>query len=215
MPLFYVYIHSKPNGVPFYVGKGKGGRAFCLDRKHNPHHQSTVAKYGSKNIRIEVIPCESEQEAFDTEVRAIAKLREAGVQLCNFTNGGEGSSGRLHLQETKDRISAKKTGCKAYFEGRKHTEEVKAKMSADRKGKSRGKGRIFSEEHRARLSQSAKGRQAWNKGRPHPLETRVKMSRPVTEEMKEKLRIANTGKVASAAARMKMSGTRLMKRFGG
>jgi hypothetical protein len=38
MAQFYTYLHCKPDGTPFYVGKGSGKRSnFMYDR--NPHHQ--------------------------------------------------------------------------------------------------------------------------------------------------------------------------------
>lgn len=68
-------------------------------------------------------------------------------------------------------------------EGKKFSEEHKAKLSAALKGKtSPNKGKTFSEEHRAKLSAARKGKPspnkgkpAWNKGRSPSPETRAKM----------------------------------------
>lgn len=101
---FYVYIHIKPNGDPFYVGKGHGKRSHRLSRK-NLHHKSIVKKYGGRNIGILVFPRDSEQEAFQSEVLWIKILREAGFRLANKTDGGEGTVGCSPSIETKTKLS--------------------------------------------------------------------------------------------------------------
>jgi hypothetical protein len=47
----YAYIHCKPDGTPFYVGKGSGDR-FRVSGARNPYYRRTVNKYGAKNILI-------------------------------------------------------------------------------------------------------------------------------------------------------------------
>ncbi len=98
MKQFYIYIHSKPNGTPFYVGKGCGGRAYRFN-KRSPHHRNVIRKYGKENIIISVFPCESEEHAFQEEIKMIVRLRKMGYILCNATDGGEGSSGYHHTDE--------------------------------------------------------------------------------------------------------------------
>lgn len=71
----------------------------------------------------------------------------------------------------------------------KHTEETKKKMSASRKGK-QNKG-TFKKGHVSRL------------GRPHTVATKEKMSKShtnISEETREKMRIAQTGKKGSLAS---------------
>ena len=102
---FYIYLHIKPNGVPFYVGKGTGNRAYVFNRKYNPHYTRILLKHGHDNIRVLVIPCQSEQHAFQAEIDCIAKLRRAGCRLCNITEGGEGAVGYRHTPEACAAIS--------------------------------------------------------------------------------------------------------------
>ncbi len=159
---FYTYIHCKPDGTPFYVGKGNGKRSHEFGRgRRSMHHQNIVAKYGKENIGVFVFPCDSEEQAFSDERQQIAQLRNEGYQLCNVTDGGQGSSGtkRVFSAEHRARLSASHTG-------RKASEETKAKMSASRKG------RKLSPEHAEalRLSNIGSKRSIGNKhniGRKH------------------------------------------------
>lgn len=92
---FVVYLHKRPNGEVFYVGKGVLRRAYDLaPSRRTEWHKNIVAKYGRDNILIEIFECDDEAQAFNRERDEIAKAREAGCSLCNLTDGGEGCSGR-------------------------------------------------------------------------------------------------------------------------
>ena len=92
---YCVYIHSRPDGTPFYVGKGTFVRANELaPSRRTKHHANVVTKYGRENIRICVFPCLDEKDSFRFEVYWIKKLRLLGHKLINYTEGGEGASGR-------------------------------------------------------------------------------------------------------------------------
>lgn len=155
----YAYIHCKPDGVPFYVGKGALRRAKYLGER-NPHHQATVNKHGKDNILIGMLECSSSKTAYELEAGIIKCLKRMGVRLTNFTAGGDG--GREPCEETRKRLSeaAKKRGvsqaCQeakvAALKGRKLTAEQRAKQSAVMTGK------VFTEEHRRNISISAKKR---------------------------------------------------------
>ena len=97
---FYTYLHCRPDGTPFYVGKGNNrfGKRSHEFRRRNQYHQHIVSKYGRENILIYIFPCESEEQAFADEAQQIAQLRQAGYSLCNLTDGGEGSSGRVNTE---------------------------------------------------------------------------------------------------------------------
>ena len=75
---FYTYLHCKPNGDPFYVGKGCARRSHQLKKRRSLHHQNIVAKYGANNIRVYVFPCFSEQEAFGAASKEMWRLRRQG-----------------------------------------------------------------------------------------------------------------------------------------
>lgn len=86
---FCVYIHRRPDGTPFYVGKGRPRRAFDFaPSRRTGHHKNIVAKYGRDNIRIDVVPLKDEALAFEYERLVIKIMRNYGKALVNLTDGG-------------------------------------------------------------------------------------------------------------------------------
>ena len=80
----------------------------------------------------------------------------------NFTEGGDGSSGFKHSEETKQKISKNNA---RYWKGKKRSEEARQKMSEAQKGKTLSaktrkkmseaqKGKTFLEETRKKISKS-------------------------------------------------------------
>lgn len=130
---FYTYLHCKPNGDPFYVGKGSGKRASNF-YKRNAHHKAIVAKYGKSNIGVYVFCCDSEQEAFADEIHQIAQLRSEGLILANVTNGGDGVSGlsKPVSEPQKEKLRITSLGNKNAL-GWRHTPESLKKMKESKK----------------------------------------------------------------------------------
>ena len=89
--MFYNYSHTKPDGNVFYIGKGKGKRAWFLYNR-NTHWQRTVNKHGLPQIKI-LANWEKEEKAMVFEKFLIASARYFGFKLTNKTNGGDGTSG--------------------------------------------------------------------------------------------------------------------------
>lgn len=166
---FYVYIHKKPDGTPFYVGKGHGKRAYNFYRR-SEWHKNIVAKYGQSNIIIEIINCLNELQAFDLEKIYIKQFKLSGVCLVNLTDGGEGTSGLVRGHPSDDH--KKKNGDAR--RGKKQSEETKRKRSDALKGKKR----TFTAEWRQNISTANKGRISPRKG--------VKLS----DETIEKIRLS-------------------------
>lgn len=99
---FCVYIHKKPNGDPFYIGKGLLSRAYDFaPSRRTEWHKNVVNKYGRQNILVQVIPCMYEKEAFELEKTHIQIAREMGHKLVNLTDGGEGASGHVANEKQK------------------------------------------------------------------------------------------------------------------
>jgi hypothetical protein len=155
----FAYIHCKPDGTPFYVGKGALRRAKYLGER-NPHHQAVVNKYGRKNVLIGMLECSTSSVAYELEKGLIKYLRYSGIKLTNFTDGGDG--GLNPTPETRKRLSeaAKKRGvsdaCEkakiAALKGKTLSEQHKNKLQQAQTGK------IFTEEHCKNISISAKNR---------------------------------------------------------
>lgn len=88
----YAYVHCKPDGTPFYVGKGVRSR-YKNFKYRNTYHKRIVAKYGQENILIGVIPCSNNENALALEIGLIKCVKRMGYTLTNLTDGGEGNVG--------------------------------------------------------------------------------------------------------------------------
>jgi hypothetical protein len=167
------YIHFRPNGEAFYVGKGTKKRAHTMGAR-NQHHESVVAKHGKENIQISFIPCSTEAVAFELEVGLIKTFIQNGVKLTNMTDGGEGASGHIHNKETKTKLSAANIG-------KTLTVETRAKISTalvgnrHAVGNQHGVGKVLSTETKAKISAASKGNQ-YAKGCIASEETKAKIS---------------------------------------
>lgn len=199
MKQHYTYLHCKPDLTPFYVGKGSGKRSHNFTQR-NRHHQNVVLKYGAENIVVIVFKKESEEAAFKSEIRLIKMLRNAGFELTNYTDGGEGASGKITSLEVRAKIS------NSHF-GIKPSKETRARMSESRKG------RVLSAETRKKMSLAALGKpktieHAKNAGAAQ----RGKPRRPLSAEHRAKIALANIGRISpnkgkyhSLESRKKMS----------
>ena len=103
--MFYIYFHLRSDdGSIFYVGKGKGRRAY-VKRMRSKHWNNIVHKCG---YSVKIIEDNlTEYQANEREVYWISKLGRIDLGtgcLVNFTIGGEGSSGRPMNDYTKSRI---------------------------------------------------------------------------------------------------------------
>jgi hypothetical protein len=158
MTKFYVYEHWRlDRDECFYVGKGKGGRAFNLSNR-NSHHKAIVGKLSREGSGMEVRMVSTgitEDAAFKLEVERIAFWREIGVDLANHSNGGEGKTGP-HSIEHRLKISKSNTGNKI-------TQKQKDAVSISNKRRKGNKMPPRSAEHIKALSASLIGRSAPNK----------------------------------------------------
>jgi len=199
---FYVYEHWRNDiegGSCFYVGKGKGRRAFSL-RTRGKHHKAIQKKLATLGLEVEIriISQNMEEEsAYAFERERIAHWREKGARLANYTDGGGGKYGHKRSEEWCKRaaIWLRKSPPRKGF---KHTEEAKRKISEARKGRTpilseevqekkrrlmaeRAKGNThrlgmkLSEETKKKISAAGKGKEPWNKNKTLSVEHRNKM----------------------------------------
>ncbi len=141
---FYVYVWRRPNGEPFYVGKGTGKRAYSTN-KRSEEFKEVYALGGCTVDIVDWFIHESQAHAFEIDLIERFGRRQFGGVLVNKTDGGEGAVGSVRSKETRARVS------KA-LRGRIFAPEHCSKISES------NRGRIASTEHRAKLSEAGLGR---------------------------------------------------------
>jgi hypothetical protein len=192
---YYTYAYLREDRTPYYIGKGKGNRAYKKKRgKINPPKDKSRIIFLKQNL--------TEEQAFRHEIYMIAVFGRKDLGngiLHNRTDGGEGSSGWVPSEETRRKISEASKG-NTYMLGKTLSEETKRKMSETRKGKTHSeetkkkqsevkKGKTFSEEHRRNLSEAQKGKS-------------------LSEETRRKMSETRKGKIPSKETRRKLSEAR-------
>jgi hypothetical protein len=193
----FAYIHCRPDGTPFYVGKGSLRRARHFGAR-NPHYRCVAAKYGVANLLYGVMECSDDDTAFALEVGLIKCLRRANAKITNRTSGGEGA--RDPSPETRQKLSeaAKKRGVSVACQkakvdakrGKPLTDKHKELLRAQQLG------RVFTEEHRKNISVGAKRRgvlrstieaaHSANRGRVQSAEERYRRGRSIAETLRKK-----------------------------
>jgi hypothetical protein len=202
---YYTYVYLREDGTPYYIGKGKGKRAYNKSKGEvRPPKDKSKIIFLKQNL--------TEEEAFKHEVYMIAVFgrKDLGTGILhNKTNGGDGTSGWVPTEEWKKKLSEVNKG-KLYSEEYKKkmseilkgriiseetkrkmskpkTEETKRKMSKANKGANNPNyGKSHSEETKRKISEGMKGRKLSE-------ETKIKMSKPKTEETKKKMSSAQIG----------------------
>jgi len=185
-----VYLHTRlDTDIVFYVGIGKDiSRAFS--KKNRSKYWHNVVNSAGYKVDL-VVQNVSWDTAVEFEKRLIAEhgRKDIGTgELVNMTEGGDGSAGRLYLEETRQKQHNAMTG-------RSKSAESIQKRSAARLGKPRKEetkdklrlanlGKKHTEETKQKMSKAHKGK----KKPPHTEEAKQKMrGRKLTEEHKQKL----------------------------
>ena len=160
---FYTYAFLREDRTPYYIGKGTGNRIYSKKRRIHPPKDKSRIIYLKQNL--------TEAEAFRHEIYMIAVFgrKDLGTGILrNRSDGGEGNSGWIPSEETKDKIRQRAMGRKAsqktkqklskIHKGRKHTEEWKKIQSERMKGNTYGLGRKHSPDSLKKMSESQKGK---------------------------------------------------------
>ena len=129
---FYTYvIFTKDDAsVPTYVGKGTG-----LRLKAHIHNDSYFGNHLRKQVQAGVFPVyikkfqATEKAAFAEEMRLIKLYGRKKIgtgSLYNLTEGGEGTSGHFHTEESKATMSER---IKSLWQKEGHKEKVSSTMT--------------------------------------------------------------------------------------
>lgn len=154
---YYIYSYLREDHSPYYIGKGSGKRAYTKGPKE--------VKPPRDKSRVRILKADlTEEEAFLLEKLYILMFGRIDLGtgiLRNRSDGGDGASGALRSEETKEKIRQANLGKKrpqwvydkiaASNTGKKASAETRAKMSAARKG------RTCTEEHKRKVSEAKKG----------------------------------------------------------
>ena len=157
--MYYTYAYLREDGTPYYIGKGKGNRAYRSDMRKG------CGKPKDKSRILILKRFENEEDAFKHEIYMIAVLgrKDLGTGILrNLTNGGEGVSGSTW--ENSEEFSQKTS---ERFLGVPKTLEHRRKISKALKGKKQ------SAEHNLAISRGKKGK-PWSQARRDAQKLRTK-----------------------------------------
>lgn len=219
--MHYVYIYRKPDGTPFYVGKGSGSREiYHLNeaRKINSKDKNllkinTIRKILKTGLEptIQIIDSNlPENVAFDLEKFLIQEIGRVDLNtgpLTNLTDGGEGVSGSIRDLSGKNNPNYGKIGELSPNYGRKHSKESLEKISKAHKGVAKSE----EAKNNMRKPKSELGREAIANARKNSLyrpseETKLKIKKSLigrasamkgkshTDESKMKMSLSHKGK---------------------
>ena len=193
----YAYVHCRPDGRVFYVGKGTYARS-CSFKTRNRHYASVIAKHGAANIAVGRMECSTSAAAFGLERGLIRCFKRMGVELTNQTDGGDGLCSPS--EETRRKMSVSRRLVLQNPAARARIFDAArlavARPDVRRKMSIAATGRRLSAEAREKVRAAATGRR-------HTAETRELLSRigvghVVTQATRQKLSLALRGRPVAA-----------------
>lgn len=167
---YYTYAYLREDSTPYYIGKGKGRRAFLKHSGFYPPSKDRIL-FLKKNL--------TEEQAFKHEIYMISIFgrKDLGTGILhNKTNGGDGCSGKIMTaQDIQNRRKGRlgkplseshKRKIAEANKGTPKTMTEKRRQSDIEKGlRARGKPKQkHSDETKRKISNATQGRVPWNKG---------------------------------------------------
>lgn len=149
----YVYAYLREDGTPYYIGKGKGARAFT-----GPHNVTIPSKERIKILHENI----TDEEACNFEIQLIEHYgrKDLGTGILrNQTSGGEGAvPGPL----VRQKLSNAKKGKRPNNYGKKYKSGPSIAKSLSKQGKNHPQfGKERTEEERAKISKGIK--EGWSR----------------------------------------------------
>ena len=161
---YYTYAYLREDLSPYYVGKGRGHRAFTNDRRNKPPCLDRIVLL-RENM--------SEKQAFAHEIEMIKTWgrKDLGTgMLRNLTDGGDGTSGWRMSLEHKAKLLLANLGSKRGKEycaklsvrkmGNKYRLGSKLGYETIEKMRLANLGKKLSNDHKAKLSLAHLGKKA-------------------------------------------------------
>jgi hypothetical protein len=167
---YYTYAYLREDSTPYYIGKGKGRRAFLKHSGFYPPSKERIL-FLKRNL--------SEEQAFRHEIYMISVFgrKDLGTGILhNKTDGGDGCSGKIMTEKDiqnrrKGRLgiplseSHKRKIAEANRGTPKTMTEKRRKTDIEKGLRARGKSKQkHSEETKNKISKATQGRVPWNKG---------------------------------------------------
>jgi len=192
---YYVYAYiRKLEGTPYYIGKGKGRRAYLR------HTGVTTPADKSKIIFLETNLTEIGSLALERRYIRWYGRKDLGTGILNNrTDGGEGVSGYVNPPARRLAISNANSGKGNGMSGRAHTAEAKKLISVARTGTkisdahkeavgAAHRGKSLSAEHKAKCSAKLSGKNNPNFGKKISEDQKAKFRATLAEKKKSKLK---------------------------
>ena len=159
--IYYTYAYLREDGTPYYIGRGKGDRAFATHKIAKPPKDRII--FLKQNLTF------SESVKHEIYIIAVLGRKDLGTGILrNLTDGGEGVTNLS--PETKAKISSKRKG--QINRSGPHTLETRRKMSRSHKGK------VLTDEHKDSIRKAVKGRVVKEETKQKLRETRARQKPP-------------------------------------